>query len=131
MKIFFICGNRDFLLGERYARQCGMTLLPDTQVIEAEGHQILILHGDTLCTDDTDYQHYRQRVHTPWIQRLFLWLPLSLRLKIAKNARGQSICQSAQKRSDYGCESERGDEGIPSVPDPLDDPRPHSPSCGS
>ena len=96
VKIFFICGNRDFLLGERYARQCGMTLLPDTQVIEAEGHQILILHGDTLCTDDTDYQHYRQRVHTPWIQRLVLWLPLSLRLKIAKKMRAGS--QSANQR---------------------------------
>ena len=97
VKIFFIHGNRDFLLGARYAKQCGMTLLPQTQVIEAEGQRILILHGDTLCTDDTDYQHYRKRVHTKWIQRLFLWLPLSVRLKIAKKMRAGSQSANQQK----------------------------------
>lgn len=97
VKIFFIHGNRDFLLGARYAKQCGMTLLPQTQIIEAEGQRILILHGDTLCTDDTDYQHYRKRVHTKWIQRLFLWLPLSVRLKIAKKMRAGSQSANQQK----------------------------------
>lgn len=87
---YFIHGNRDFLLGKRFARASGMQLLPEEKVLELYGRRILILHGDTLCSDDKDYQRYRRRVHNPLIQCLFLWLPLKTRLKIADNMRRRS-----------------------------------------
>jgi UDP-2,3-diacylglucosamine hydrolase len=61
---YFIHGNRDFLLGKRYARESGMTLLPEEQVLNLYGRNVLIMHGDTLCTDDTGYQAFRAKVHT-------------------------------------------------------------------
>lgn len=87
---YFIHGNRDFLLGKRFALESGMILLPEEKVVELYGRKIVILHGDTLCTDDTDYQHFRRRVHNPLIQQLFLWLPLRFRLRIAAYMRNQS-----------------------------------------
>ncbi|MDF3008285.1 MAG: UDP-2,3-diacylglucosamine hydrolase, partial [Enterobacter kobei] len=50
--VYFLHGNRDFLLGQRFARESGMTLLPEEKVLELYGKRLLILHGDTLCTDD-------------------------------------------------------------------------------
>lgn len=87
---YFIHGNRDFLLGKRFAAESGMTLLAEEKVVELYGRKIVILHGDTLCTDDADYQHFRRRVHNPLIQKLFLWLPLRFRLRIATYMRNQS-----------------------------------------
>lgn len=87
---YFIHGNRDFLLGKRFAQRAGMTLLPAAQVVALYGRRVLIMHGDTLCIDDKAYQKYRHRVHNPLIQWLFLHLPLSLRLKIAAKMRAAS-----------------------------------------
>ncbi|ANI28391.1 UDP-2,3-diacylglucosamine hydrolase [Yersinia entomophaga] len=87
---YFIHGNRDFLVGKRFAAESGMMLLPEEQTLELYGRKILILHGDTLCTDDADYQHFRRRVHNPIIQWLFLSLPLSWRLRIAASMRKNS-----------------------------------------
>ncbi|WP_034912901.1 UDP-2,3-diacylglucosamine diphosphatase [Erwinia sp. 9145] len=87
---YFIHGNRDFLLGNRFAAAAGMTLLPEEQVLELYGHRVLIMHGDTLCTDDEAYQQFRRRVHQRWLQKLFLALPLSLRQKIAARMRADS-----------------------------------------
>lgn len=67
---YFIHGNRDFLLGKRFAR-ASMQLLPEEKVLELYGRRILILHGDTLCTDDQAYQQFRRKVHNPLIQKLF------------------------------------------------------------
>lgn len=94
---YFIHGNRDFLLGQRYAKRCGMQLLPQETLIESHGHQVLILHGDTLCTDDAAYQAYRKKVYTPWIQRLFLLLPLFIRRRIAQKMRQNSQNSSNRK----------------------------------
>ncbi|PWC11166.1 UDP-2,3-diacylglucosamine diphosphatase [Brenneria roseae subsp. americana] len=87
---YFVHGNRDFLIGKRFARQSGLTLLPTETVLNLYGRQVLILHGDTLCTDDPAYQRFRRRVHNPLIQRLFLLLPLCLRLNIAERMRAAS-----------------------------------------
>ncbi|MEE3652651.1 MULTISPECIES: UDP-2,3-diacylglucosamine diphosphatase [unclassified Brenneria] len=87
---YFVHGNRDFLLGKHFARRCGLTLLPAENVLELYGRRILILHGDTLCTDDPAYQKFRRRVHNPLLQRLFLLLPLRLRLAIAEKMRSAS-----------------------------------------
>lgn len=97
---YFIHGNRDFLLGQHFADKCGMILLPETQVLELYKHKILILHGDTLCTDDAGYQNYRKKVHTRWIQKLFLALPLFIRQKIAHKMRS-----SSQQANQYKSES--------------------------
>ncbi|KML66104.1 UDP-2,3-diacylglucosamine diphosphatase [Pectobacterium peruviense] len=94
---YFVHGNRDFLIGKRFARQSGMTLLPTENVVDLYGQKILILHGDTLCTDDLAYQKFRRRVHNPLTQRLFLLLPLSLRLKIAAKMRASSQQANQQK----------------------------------
>lgn len=87
---YFIHGNRDFLIGSRFAKESGMTLLPQEKVLEIYQHRILILHGDTLCTDDEAYQRYRKKVHNKFIQRLFLMLPLFIRLRIAGKMRSRS-----------------------------------------
>ena len=87
---FFIHGNRDFLLGQRFARASGMKLLPEEQVLDLYGQRVLIMHGDTLCTDDEGYQRFRVKVHQRWLQRLFLALPLRLRLRIAARMRNGS-----------------------------------------
>lgn len=94
---FFIHGNRDFLLGKRYARDCGMTLLAEETVLDLYGRRILIMHGDTLCTDDTGYLAFRAKVHTPWIQTLFLALPLFIRSRIAAKMRAGSKAANSSK----------------------------------
>ena len=88
--VYFIHGNRDFLVGRRFARASGMTLLPEEQVLTLYGHRLLIMHGDTLCTDDAGYLRFRAKVHNPWIQRLFLALPLWVRKHIAARMRADS-----------------------------------------
>lgn len=86
---YFIHGNRDFLLGKRFARESGMTLLPEEKVLELYGRRVLIMHGDTLCTDDAGYQAFRAKVHKPWLQTLFLALPLFVRKRIAARMRAK------------------------------------------
>lgn len=94
---YFIHGNRDFLIGKRYARECGMTLLPEEQVLDLYGRKVLIMHGDTLCTDDTGYLAFRAKVHTPWIQKVFLALPLFIRNRIAARMRAGSKAANSSK----------------------------------
>lgn len=88
--IRFLHGNRDFLLGRRYAERAGLELLPETRVIDLYGEPTLILHGDTLCTDDTDYQAFRSKVRDPRWQRRMLRLPLFLRRFQARRMRRAS-----------------------------------------
>jgi UDP-2,3-diacylglucosamine hydrolase len=95
--VYFIHGNRDFLIGRRFARASGMTLLPEEQRLELYGHPLLIMHGDTLCTDDHGYQRFRAKVHTGWIQRLFLTLPLFMRKRIASRMRNDSKSANQHK----------------------------------
>ncbi|HEU4663886.1 MAG TPA: UDP-2,3-diacylglucosamine diphosphatase [Dokdonella sp.] len=87
---FFIHGNRDFLLGDAYARRARMTLLPDGSVVDIEGERVLLMHGDTLCTDDAPYQAFRAQSRTPEWQRAFLARPLAERHAFAAQARAES-----------------------------------------
>ncbi|HEY0230946.1 MAG TPA: UDP-2,3-diacylglucosamine diphosphatase [Dokdonella sp.] len=87
---FFIHGNRDFLLGDAYARRARMTLLPDPSVIQIEGEQVLLMHGDTLCTDDAPYQAFRAQAHAPAWQQAFLARPIEERRVLAMQARAES-----------------------------------------
>ncbi|KFZ28253.1 UDP-2,3-diacylglucosamine hydrolase [Pseudidiomarina atlantica] len=90
---YFIAGNRDFAIGERFAKQTGIEILPDPAVIELYGTPTLILHGDLLCTDDHSYQRLRRWIRKPWLLRGLLALPLSWRMRIAKKLRQSSKTQ--------------------------------------
>jgi len=88
--VYFIRGNRDFLLGNEYARRAGMTILPDPAVILLHGTPTLIGHGDLLCTDDLAYQQFRTQTRDPrWLAQ-FLSQPLAARLAFAAQARAAS-----------------------------------------
>ena len=87
---FYIHGNRDFLLGDAYARRARMTLLPDPSVVEIGGDNILLMHGDTLCIDDAPYQAFRKQAHDPAWQRAFLARPVAERRAFAEHARAES-----------------------------------------
>ena len=97
---YFIHGNRDFLVGQRFARQSGMILLAEEERLDLYGREVLIMHGDTLCTDDPGYLAFRAKVHTPWIQRLFLALPLLIRRRIAARMRADSKAANSSKSMD-------------------------------
>jgi UDP-2,3-diacylglucosamine hydrolase len=83
-------GNRDFLMGEALAHRVGATLLPEEAVVELGGAPTLLLHGDTLCTDDTAYQQFRAQVRDPRWQAEFLGLSPAERMEQAKQAREAS-----------------------------------------
>lgn len=87
---FFIHGNRDFLLGDAWARRARLTLLPDPCVIELADERVLLMHGDTLCTDDTPYQAFRAQSRAPAWQRDFLARPVAQRQAFAAHARAES-----------------------------------------
>ncbi|MDH3000640.1 hypothetical protein A1D23_09425 [Chelonobacter oris] len=97
ISVYFQHGNRDFLLGKGFARKCGLILLPEYHVINLYGTPTLLCHGDTLCIDDVNYQEYRKKVHNIWRQRLFLCLPLFIRLQLANKIRSKSQQQKTEK----------------------------------
>ena len=86
----FMRGNRDFLLGDAYARRAGIEILNDPAVIPLQGKPVLLMHGDTLCSDDVAYQQFRAQTRDPGWQRQFLAQPLEARLAFAQQARAAS-----------------------------------------
>ncbi|HET8700823.1 MAG TPA: UDP-2,3-diacylglucosamine diphosphatase [Nitrococcus sp.] len=88
--VYVMRGNRDFLLGEGFSRATGAVLLEDMCRIELDGIQVLLLHGDTLCTDDIEYQRFRSMVRDPRWQADFLAKPRAQRLAYAAQARQAS-----------------------------------------
>ena len=98
--VYFVHGNRDFLLGADYANRAGLTLLAETAVIDLYGTPTLIMHGDTLCTDDTGYQAFRAKVRDPVWQRQVLVLPLAQRRAMASQLRETSRAATRLKPED-------------------------------
>ncbi len=98
--VYFIAGNRDFLIGSDYAAQAGMTLLPDPSLIEFDGRRILLCHGDTLCTDDLAYQDFRRQVRNEAWQKAFLEMPLAERRHMVEVVRAQSRAANKQKSAE-------------------------------
>ncbi len=88
--IYFMHGNRDFLIGQKFSKRSGVQLLPDPSVITLYGRRVLLTHGDRLCTLDKKHQAYRKKVGKWWIQKLFLSIPLSFRRKFANRLRERS-----------------------------------------
>lgn len=97
LPIFFMHGNRDFLIGKSFAKRAGVTLLTDPTLITLYNQSVLLLHGDSLCIDDKSHQRFRKIVHNPIVQRLFLSLPLSVRQKIAAQLRAGSKTDNTTK----------------------------------
>ena len=88
--IYFIHGNRDFLIGKNYFRENHITILDDETQITLDHHRVLLMHGDTLCSDDTDYQAFRKEVRSQEWQYNFLAKELDERISIATDLREQS-----------------------------------------
>lgn len=88
--LYVMRGNRDFLLGEDFERLTGARLLAEPKVIRIDGEPVLLLHGDSLCTDDHEYQRFRAMVRNPAWQRQFLALGIAERIQQARAARGES-----------------------------------------
>lgn len=95
--VYFMHGNRDFMLAQRYAALSGMTLLPDPTRIDLYGVPTLLMHGDTLCTDDTAYQAFRRRARHPLTLSMLRRLPYALRRRLARQARAGSESAKAAK----------------------------------
>ncbi len=95
---FFTQGNRDFLVGKRFANKTGMSLLPDETVIDLYGRKAVILHGDTLCTLDVKYLEYRKKVHQPWLQWFFNRIPFFIKKKIVSKVQSD-IKEDKQTKS--------------------------------
>ncbi len=97
---YFIRGNRDFLLGEDYARRAGLRILHDPSVIELYGRPVLLQHGDLLCTDDTAYQAFRAQTRDPAFIAQFLSQPLPARIAFAQQARAASQARQSEMKQD-------------------------------
>jgi UDP-2,3-diacylglucosamine hydrolase len=95
VELAFMHGNRDFLVGSGFADRCGARLLGDVEVIEFAGRRTALLHGDTLCTDDVQYQAVRQQLRDPAWQAHFLAQPLAARRAFAAQARAESAAHTA------------------------------------
>jgi UDP-2,3-diacylglucosamine hydrolase len=95
--VYLQCGNRDFLLGERFAQACQATLLPDTAVHDVQGTPTLLMHGDLLCTDDVEYQRFRAYWKDPKRRRRLLARPYFVRRVIAAVMRFGSRRATAAK----------------------------------
>lgn len=98
--IYFMHGNRDFLLGKTYASKAGMTIINDGTVIDLYGTPTLLMHGDSLCTDDTEYQQFRTMVRSPQWQQQILAQPLAARRALAAQMREKSQSMNSLKAED-------------------------------
>jgi UDP-2,3-diacylglucosamine hydrolase len=93
----FMHGNRDFLLDGQFAKACGGILLDDPHSLDLFGTPTLLMHGDTLCTDDVDYQKFRAQVRNPAWQKGFLALPLEARKRQIEAVRQTSESEKTRK----------------------------------
>ncbi|NNF16172.1 MAG: UDP-2,3-diacylglucosamine diphosphatase [Gammaproteobacteria bacterium] len=96
---FFTHGNRDFLIGSEFLKQTGFTLLDEETVIDCYGTQVLLMHGDSLCTDDVAYQALRSVVRDPHWQADILAKSVAQRVALAREMRLQSSVQMQQKET--------------------------------
>ena len=100
--VYFLRGNRDFLLGTEFAARCGMRILPDPCVIDLYGRPTLLMHGDLMCTDDVAYQAFRRESREPAWQEAMLAQPLQARIALAHRARAASIAHQQAVRPQAG-----------------------------
>lgn len=98
--IYLMHGNRDFLLGEDFATAAGATLISDPIIIEINAEPVLLMHGDSLCTQDVEYQAFRQQVRSAAWQQHVLSQPIAARRALAAQIRAQSESKNSIKAED-------------------------------
>ncbi len=91
--VYFMHGNRDFMIGDGFAKDTGATLLPDPSPVVLYSTSVLLSHGDALCTDDVEYQQVRAMTRDPEWQAMMLAKPLEERIAIARHAREESMAR--------------------------------------
>ncbi|WXL27878.1 UDP-2,3-diacylglucosamine diphosphatase [Ectopseudomonas mendocina] len=99
-KVFLMHGNRDFLIGKAFCREAGCTLLKDPARVQFNGETVLLMHGDSLCTQDLAYMKMRFWLRNPLSLFILRNLPLSTRQKLARKLRNESKAQTRMKASD-------------------------------
>ncbi|MAK14041.1 MAG: UDP-2,3-diacylglucosamine diphosphatase [Proteobacteria bacterium] len=97
LTVYFMHGNRDFLIGDKFCKEVGAILLDDPYIINLEEKKIMLMHGDSLCTDDEDYQNFRNLVRNKDWQEDFLSKDLKERKEVAKNLREISSLENQTK----------------------------------
>lgn len=98
--VHFMHGNHDFLAGAEFARRSGCRLLADPTVAVVAGREVLLMHGDSLCLDDVDYQAFRARMRSPEFTADFLARPLAERRRLAGDIRERTLAAVAAKAPD-------------------------------
>lgn len=98
--LYLMHGNRDFLIGQAFCDAAGCRLLQDPCVIELGGEQVLLMHGDTLCTRDLAYMKMRRLLRNPLSLWVLRHLPLSARYKLARKLRSESRTQTRMKSTE-------------------------------
>lgn len=96
LKVYIMRGNRDFLLGQDFLQKTGCKMLQDEEKIDVYGTPVLLMHGDTLCTNDKKYQRIRKYARNQMLQNVFMQFPLSFRKKIAEKARKTSDAHTSK-----------------------------------
>ena len=113
-QLYFLHGNRDFLIGPEFCEKTHMQLIQDPSVINFYGHDILLTHGDYLCTEDKSHLRFRKISGKKWLQKIFLSLPIKARRKIAGQVRNKS------KGNDYNFKQNLGDVDETAVMETFD-----------
>jgi UDP-2,3-diacylglucosamine hydrolase len=96
-RIFLMHGNRDFLIGEDFCNRAGATLLDDPTLVNLYGTPTLLMHGDSLCTADKEYQKFRANMRSPQWQKMILQRPLADRQQMARQLREISMAKNQGK----------------------------------
>jgi len=91
IKVFVMVGNRDFLLSKQFELESGCELINEPYILQQKSKTFLLIHGDSLCTDDVNYQKLKRVLRNPIIQFIFLKLSKNLRLKLTGQLRKKSI----------------------------------------
>lgn len=99
--VYFVVGNRDFLVGQRFAAYIGATLLAEPVLLTVAEQRFLLLHGDSLCREDQKHQRFREVTSWPWLQWLFQRLPLAYRQQLGEKLRQASQRRQQQQPSPY------------------------------
>ena len=98
--VYFMHGNRDFMVGDAFAEETGVTILQDPAVVEIHGNRVLLSHGDAYCTDDIEYQAVRKMTRDPAWQAMMLQKSLEERLAFAAQARAASMARGGTINED-------------------------------
>jgi UDP-2,3-diacylglucosamine hydrolase len=98
-KVFVMVGNRDFLLSHNFEAETGCMLIKEPYQLEHNAKKFLLIHGDSLCTDDINYQKLKKVLRNPLVQYIFLHLPKNIRLKLTGQLRKKSVEAQSYKSS--------------------------------